>query len=90
MPVTWPPKDPDEYLDYKIKWSLRLAGDTIASSEWIVPDGIVGDQESADTTTTTIWLNGGTLGRTYSIVNRIETEGGRIMDQTARIKIKAR
>lgn len=90
MPVTWPPKDPDEYLDYKIKWSARLAGDTIASSEWIVPDGIVGDQESADTTITTIWLNGGTLGRTYSIVNRIETDGGRIMDQTARIKIKAR
>lgn len=90
MPLKWPPKDPDEVLDYQIDWSARLDDDTIDTSTWIVPDGIVGDDESNTDTATTIWLSGGTLGTTYDIVNRIETDGGRTMDQTARIKIKVR
>ncbi|MDB5612041.1 MAG: hypothetical protein JWP25_8941 [Bradyrhizobium sp.] len=88
MALTWPFKDPDEVLDYEIDWSARLLTDTISTSTWLVPDGIVKESDSNTTTTAIIWLSGGTLGNSYDLLNRIVTTGGRTMDQTARLKIK--
>lgn len=90
MPQTFEtPKDPDEVKDYGVNWAARLdEGDTIATSDWIVPDGIIEDSATNTTTTTTIWLSGGTLGTTYSLVNRITTAGGRTLDQTCKLKVK--
>lgn len=90
MSLTWPFKDPDEVLDYQLDWSARLAGDTIATSTWIVPAAITKDSDSNTTTTTTIWLSGGTLGDLVEITNRITTAAGRTMDQSVRLKIKAK
>lgn len=41
MALSIGPKDPDEVLDYGLDWTARLVGDTISTSQWIVPDGIV-------------------------------------------------
>lgn len=90
MALKWLPKDPDEVLDYLVDWSARLEADTIATSTWIVPDGITADTDSSAAATTTIWLSGGTLGETYTLLNRITTVGGRTMDQSVKISIKAR
>ena len=88
-------KDPEEVLDYLLDWSARLPeGDTIATSTWIMPDPINGDvvKDSDDNTdtTTSIWLSAGTLGGKYTLINRVVTSGGRTMDQTCVVKIKAR
>ena len=41
MGTLWDNKDPDAVLDYGFDWSAWLeAGDTIVTSEWIVPEGI--------------------------------------------------
>ena len=88
MVLSWPYKDPDEVLDYQLDWMARLAGDTIASSTWIVPNGITKNSDSKTETTTTIWLSGGTIGASLSITNRIKTAGGRTMDQSVSLKIK--
>lgn len=90
MVLTWPAKDPDEVLDYQINWTARVDDDTIATSTWIVDDGITQDSDTFSDSATTIWLSGGTVGELYSLVNRITTTGGRTMDQTVHIKIKAR
>ena len=90
MSLTWPDKDPDEVLDYRINWAPRLAGDTIASSIWIVPTGITEDDAENTTTTTTIWLSGGSLKTNYSLVNRITTAAGRTMDQTVTIRVSTK
>lgn len=90
MSLKWPEKDPDETLDYRISWSARLAGDTIASSEWTVPSGMTKESDSNTNTATTIWLSGGTDKQTYSIVNHIVTAEGRVMEQTVRIRVKSR
>ncbi len=91
MALKWPDKDPDEVLDYLGDWSDRLpAGDDIATSTWLVPVGITKDSDSHTDTTTTIWLSGGTLNATYSLTNRITTDGGRTMDQTMTLKLKAK
>jgi len=90
MAMTWhTAKDPDEVKDYVVDWTERLAEDTIVTSTWIVPDGIVKDSDTNTTTSTTIWLSGGTLGDTYELVNRVETAGGRTYDQTCKLKCRA-
>ena len=89
-PLNWPSKDPDEVLDYKLDWSARLDGDTIASSEWTVPPELEGSREARTDTSTTIWLGGGLNGRTHLVANRITTAAGRVMDQTVRIVTLAR
>lgn len=90
MALAWDSKDPDEVLDYVLNWSARLGSDTITTSTWTVPDGITMDSDSETTTATTIWLSGGTEGQSYDILNRIVTAGGRTMDQTVKLKIKAK
>ncbi len=83
------PKDPDEIKDYMVDWADRLTeGDTIVTSTWIVPTGIVEDSNSFTDSTTTIWLSGGTLGTNYSFVNRVVTFEGRTLDQTCNLKCR--
>jgi hypothetical protein len=84
----WPPKDPDEVVDYRLDWSERLDGDTILTSTWTVPAGITAPTQSNTTTTATLWLSGGTVGTLYTVLNRITTAGGRTMDQSVRIRVK--
>lgn len=88
----WPDKDPDEVLDYKINWSKRLNGDAIVSStlEAEGTPSIVIDETSFDTKSATVWLSGGVDGETVQFLNRIETLGGRTMDQTIYININSK
>lgn len=91
MPLKWPAKDPDELLDYKVDWSKRLPGDTIHSSTWPnPPSGLTVVTTAHAQKNTTVWLSGGVLGQTYTLLNRIVTHGGRTMDQSVEITIKAR
>ncbi len=89
MALSWPDKDPNERLDFHINWSNTLDGDTITASDWIVPTGITQYSESATATVATVWLESGTEGERYSVLNRITTAGGRIFDQTVRLRIKS-
>lgn len=86
----FPPKDPDEVLDYGFIWTDWLDGDTIDASEWLTDDSIVIDSDSSTSNTTTVWLSGGTLNDRCSITNRITTAAGRVADRTARLDIKAK
>lgn len=90
MALTWPFKDPDEVLDYQLDWSDRLGTDTISTSTWTVPGGITKNSDSHTTTAAIIWLSSGTDGVTYEFLNRIVTAGGRTMDQTVKLKVRAK
>ena len=81
-------KDPDAVLDYGLDWSNWLAsGETISSSSWVVETGLTKDSSSNTTTTATVWLSGGTAGRTYRITNSIVTSTGREDDRSILIKV---
>lgn len=84
-------KDPQSVLDYAVDWSEWLAtGDTITSSSWTVsgPDsGLVIDTDTNDDNSATVWLSGGTLSKTYSVVNTIVTDQGRGDERTIRITV---
>lgn len=92
MSLSFDAKDPDEVLDYTLDWSARLPdSDTIATSTWIISgSGLTEDTDSKTDTTTTIWLSGGTLNTQYDLTNRVVTVGGRTMDQTVKLKIRAK
>jgi len=93
MALTWPPKDPDEVLDYQIDWSDRLTSETILTSAWTISgsDSVLSeDSNSIAGESTVIWLSAGTLGVRYTLTNRITTSGGRTMDQTVRLKIQSK
>lgn len=91
---TWPPKDPDEILDYGFDWSLRdLEGDTIVSFASTVVEGtvVVDDSTFSSASLKTItWLSGGVDGETCKILLRVTTTMGRTLEQTVSIKIKTR
>ena len=68
------PKDPGEILEYLINWSGELTtGETISTSAFTVPTGITKDSESNTTTTSTVWLSGGTAGREYIVTCTVTT-----------------
>jgi hypothetical protein len=81
-------KDPDAVLDYVIDWETWLSDDVIDTSAWTADTGITMDSDSATTTTTTVWLSGGTAGYNYKVENRITTVGGRTDDRTLLIRVR--
>lgn len=82
-------KDPDDVLDYSFDWSAWLAtSETISTSDWTPSAGIVVDSETNTTTTTTVWLSGGTAGQPYTVTNRITTNQARTVDRTMTIRVK--
>jgi len=70
-------KESGAVLDYQHDWSAWLGADTISSSSWAVTGGLVVDSDSNTTTTSTVWLSGGTFGATGEAVNTIVTAAGR-------------
>lgn len=81
-------KDPDENLDYELNWSVELkVGETIATSTWIAPTGIVLGPagglpaQTISGANTKAWLGGGTVGNAYAIVNRITTNQSRTIEE---------
>lgn len=96
MALAFPFKDPNEVLDYVLDWSDRLDDDTIETSTWLFavdPDSVLvidSDSILSPATSTQVWLSGGTIGQTYQLTNRITTAAGRTMDQTCKIKVKAK
>lgn len=93
--LSWPSKDPNEILDYQLDWTKALTPktgpmDSIASSQWTVPDGIVSQSDEFAAATTTIWLTGGEEGIAYVLTNRVVTAGARTMDQSVKLRVKTK
>ena len=85
-------KDPDAVLDYSVDWSLWLAGDQIASSEWLLEGGALIEKVTHSHTATkaTVWLRGGQAGSTYLVTNRIVTVAGRTDDRSISVRVEDR
>lgn len=74
LTIAYVTKDDNEVKDWTLDWSKELAtGDTIASSTWSAPAGLTVVTDTKTTTTTTVWLSGGTVGQRYIVVNTITT-----------------
>ena len=87
MPVRWYSKEPSEQLEHTINWTRELGDDTIVSSTWIVPPGLTQAGTSSTDRTTTIWLSGGELSKTYIITNEVVTAAGRTYCESINLTI---
>lgn len=97
----FPPKDPDESLDYQFDWAAQKNntgqtnwlqdGETIVSHEITVPAGITLGSSSIinDGTAVLVWLSGGTEGIDYEITCEITT-ATRVGVRTATLPVKSR
>jgi hypothetical protein len=84
-------KDPGEKKDYAIDWAAHLAtSETISTSTWVVQTGITQTTPapSNTTTTTTIWLSGGTEGTEYRITNHVVTNQGREFERSFTVNVQ--
>lgn len=81
-------KDPQSVKDYSIDWTLWLNSDTIATSTWEVNGDLVKDSSGNTPTHASVWLSGGTNGKSYLVRNKIVTAGGRTEVQTLEILVK--
>lgn len=81
---------PLDVLDYTFDWTDELDGDTIQTSTFSATAGITLASPSNTTTTTKVWVSGGTTGSTYTITNKIVTAGGRTEERNLKISIQAR
>lgn len=103
MSYKWPPKDPDEILDYSIDWSRFLDTATITSVAWYVDDadgvktligsgstvnGIQNVSQTNTTTVATIHLGLGTANKEYKFYCNMQDSTGSIVERSMRVRIK--
>jgi len=83
-------QDPSARLDYTVDWSAELGTDTIATSTWVVADGLTASAQSNTTTTASVFVSGGTAGVSYILANTITTAGGRIDTRHIQLNVATR
>lgn len=89
MAKAWPPKDPDEVLDYT--WEPTIdEGDTISSIDLVKVSGdVVIQSESTVDNMRVVMLSGGTDGEMCEFYGRCVTTGGRTFEETIYLPIVA-
>ena len=84
-------KDTSAALDYTVDWRKWLyESDSIESVQWTVPDGLIQENTSNDSTKCTIWLSGGTAGSDYRVRCRITTALGRVDARSFLVRVVER
>ena len=90
--LVWPPKGPDEELDFILDWSSRLyEGDSIVEAVWtyaFTDNFVTGQSFTGDTTL--VWLANGEVDRTYVLHCQVTTDNDRVLEQTVNITVRAR
>lgn len=103
MSFRWPPKDPDEIIDYSVDWSRFLGSATLSTVSWFVDDadgvktaigngvtvnGIQNVSATNTTTVATINLALGTLNKEYKFYCQITDSTGSTAERVVKIRIK--
>ena len=83
-------KQPNDILDYDVRYSRWLASDDELQSKTITADeGITIDSSViVDGEFVKVWLSGGTDGETYKVTVLAVTVNGRSKEKEFRIKVK--
>lgn len=85
-------KDPDALLDYAVDWQREWLpeGDRVIAASAQVQSGLTLSFQTLVSGVHVIWLDGGTVGQSYTVVSRIATEDGRRNDFTFVVDIRER
>lgn len=103
MSYKWPPKDPDEIIDYSVDWSRFLGSATLSTVTWYVDNSsgvktllssgttVNGIQNVAQTNTNTvatIHIGSGTANKEYKFYCSIQDSTGNVAERSVRIRIR--
>lgn len=91
-------KDPVDRMDYGFDWAAPdengntwlVDGDSISTSSWeIEPSSgtLTKFKDEHSPTVTAIWVDGGTVGETYRLVNTVVTTQGRKKQKVHTIRV---
>ena len=72
------PKGELSVLNIGLDWADWLETDTITLSEWIADADLTLSRKQNTTTTTSCYVSGGILNKTYQITNKITTLDGKV------------
>jgi hypothetical protein len=81
-------KDPDATIKLTFYWASQLNGETISTSDFVLPDGLTEGTNSGTGSTRATLVSGGSCGGKYRVTNRITTSGGRTLDQTKTVLVR--
>lgn len=82
-------KDPGESKRYGRDWTAHLEdGDSVSTSTWTVPDGLVGTEEELVGAVAAIRLSGGTAGTEYAVTNRVTTTQGDTFERSFTVNVQ--
>lgn len=88
--LAWVDKAPADVVDYGFEYEDELeTAETITTSTWSATTGITLGSEGVDGSVATTWVSGGTAGTTYTLVNTIQTSGGRTFVRTLKVRVLA-
>lgn len=103
MALTWPNKDPEEYLDYPVDFSAWIVSPAAIDSGAAVIESKVGDDTAAPlvielvqfgANIVNVWLSGGVAGVSYvfkvTATDDNVTPSDRIGVRRVKLKIKAK
>lgn len=82
-------KDADDTILVRFNWAAKLAGETISSSDFILPDGMTEGTNSGTGSYRATLVSGGTEGSKYRVTNRITTSASRQLDWTKVVLVRA-
>lgn len=72
------PKGELSVLNIGLDWADWLGTDTITLSEWTTDAELILTRKQNTTTTTSCYVSGGILNKTYQITNKITTLDGKV------------
>ena len=72
------PKGELSVLNIGLNWAEWLETDTITLSEWTADAELTLSRKQNTTTTTSCYVSGGILGKSYQITNKITTLDGKV------------
>lgn len=81
-------KTPEEIIRVPFHWAARLNGETIATTEFELPDGLTNEDEDDEDSVQSILVSGGSADRTYRITCTVTTSGARTLQQTKRVAVR--
>jgi hypothetical protein len=94
VPLTWPPKDPSDVLDYEIDATQALLGndgDVITSVSVLIepPDELLPGQVFADGPVAVMWFSNGLAGTTYVVQVTLGTAAGRVIGRAVLLPVQS-
>lgn len=89
---SWPQKDPNEVLDYRVDWTARLeSGETLTVSNVFVASGsVVINSQAYVGAVITVWISGGVESSQNVLTSRITTNQGRTYDESVRLRVRTK